>query len=129
MRHLNTPLYLFFRFLRILENSPISVPFDSITFTRWIHSVGINCQMTGRLLNSTRHVWVRELVMSEIVGRTLKHILFGCIRTVVFLDSSADFETEKGRELIARVLPVPKVIGSKFKSFFISIDFLSLLIS
>lgn len=102
------PLMCVCRLLRVIENQPFYAPYDSATFSAWIHSSGINCRWMGQLLNSTRHVWVRELVLSEIVGRTLKHILHMCIRSLVFTRAFQD-----NKEDLSAALPVPETIASK----------------
>lgn len=73
----------------------------------------MNCSTLGQLLNTTRHTWVRELIMSEIVGRTLKHILYNCIRVTLFLEIPFNFDQDSNPTLIAKHLPLPSAVASK----------------
>lgn len=56
------------------------IPIDSLEWTNWLHSQGINCVLLGRLASKTRLPHIREHLMIEMVARTAKKAIQAQLR-------------------------------------------------
>lgn len=62
--------------LETLEEMPI----DSLEWTNWLHSQGVNCVLMGKLASKTRLPHIREHLMVEMVARTAKRAIQAQLR-------------------------------------------------
>lgn len=69
------------KFLADINKEEESPPSDSASLTEYIHKYGINCRYYGELLkqidsdsNNKRLVWVKTLILRDILKRCAKHI-------------------------------------------------------
>lgn len=62
--------------LESLEQMPV----DSLEWTEWLHSQGINCVLMGKLASKTRLPHIREQLMIEMVARTAKRAIQAQLR-------------------------------------------------
>lgn len=56
------------------------IPVDSLEWTEWLHSQGINCVLMGKLANKTRLPHIREHLMIEMIARTAKRAIQSQLR-------------------------------------------------
>lgn len=56
------------------------IPIDSLEWTEWLHSQGINCALMGKLANKTRLPHIREHLMIEMIARTAKRAIQSQLR-------------------------------------------------
>ncbi|PFH35484.1 hypothetical protein BESB_063710 [Besnoitia besnoiti] len=59
-------------------------PMDSISLTEFLHLRGINMRFLGLMIRGTRAAWLRHMLLTEVVARTLKRILKDTLRCLVF---------------------------------------------
>ena len=56
------------------------IPIDSLEWTDWLHSHGINCVLMGKLASKTRLPHIREHLMIEMIARTAKRAIQSQLR-------------------------------------------------
>lgn len=56
------------------------MPLDSLEWTNWLHSQGINCVLIGRLASKSRLPHIREHLMIEMIARTAKRAIQAQLR-------------------------------------------------
>lgn len=56
------------------------MPIDSLEWTDWLHSQGINCVLLGKLASKTRLPHIREHLMIEMIARTAKKAIQAQLR-------------------------------------------------
>ncbi|KAL7066850.1 hypothetical protein ACR3K2_27100 [Cryptosporidium serpentis] len=82
--------------LHQLESIPAFLPYDSITLTNFMHSRGLNCHLFGRMINCTRSPWLRQLILVEIIARSMKNLIPNIIKTLYLSSALASIKGEKG---------------------------------
>lgn len=56
------------------------IPIDSLEWSEWLHSQGVNCVLMGKLANKTRLPHIREHLMIEMIARTAKRAIQSQLR-------------------------------------------------